>query len=251
MDCLGIIPARYASARFPGKALSMINGKSMIRRVYERCAASDVLRKILVATDDQRIFDHVKSFGGSVMMTSPHHRSGTERCAEVCGRLRSEANMALPDIIINIQGDEPYIHPDQISLVASCFDHPDTNIATLARIIRDPEELNSPHTVKVVMDLRHRALLFSRSVIPFQRGRQTDQWHIAFPYLKHIGIYAYRAGTLMELVTLPPTLLETSESLEQLRWMEHGHDIYVSLTQHDSYAVDVPDDLEKLPKHLP
>ena len=223
---LGIIPARYASSRFPGKPLVDIGGKPMIQRVYEQ--AKKVLKYVVVATDDTRIYDCVKSFGGKVVMTSTEHRSGTDRCYEAM----SLQPMAY-DVVINIQGDEPFIHPEQIEALMRCFDNDQTDIATLVRPFGANatfKELSNPNTPKVVFDDSKRALLFSRSVIPYQRGIAPEDWSAHYAYYAHVGIYAYRSEVLKAITTLPASVLEKAESLEQLRWLEHGYCIQVAET---------------------
>ncbi|HOV10987.1 MAG TPA: 3-deoxy-manno-octulosonate cytidylyltransferase [Bacteroidales bacterium] len=243
MNIIGIIPARFASTRFPGKPLVEINGKTMIRRVYEQAAKSSDLTDVYVATDDQRIFDHVLGFGGQAMMTSDTHRTGTERCHEVVRKLETENKFF--DVAINIQGDEPYIQPDQIDLLASCFTNPDIEIATLIKKLNSGEELNSPNTIKVVTAKNGQALYFSRAQIPFVRGKENAQWLQFNTFYKHIGIYAYRTVTLKAITALQPCPLETAESLEQLRWLENGYHIFTRETCHESYSVDAPEDLLK------
>ncbi len=246
MRIIGIIPARYASTRFPGKPLTLINGKSMIRRVYEQASKSSSLAGVIVATDDQRIFDHVIGFGGRVLMTSANHRTGTERCSEVVAMLEKENNYF--DVAINIQGDEPYIQPDQIDLLASCFLKSEVQIATLIKKIEAAEELASPNTIKVVVNNSFQALYFSRSPIPFLRDQKDRPAFPAGLYYKHIGIYAYRTVTLRALIALQPSPLELAESLEQLRWLENSYQIFTRETQHESYSVDSPEDVFKFEK---
>jgi len=246
MQIIGIIPARFSSTRFPGKPLVQINGKSMIRRVYEQAAKSKALSAVFVATDDQRIFDHVQDFGGKVIMTAETHRTGTERCNEVVRKL--EAENIFFDVAINIQGDEPYIQPDQIDLLAGCFSDPGITIATLIKKINSAEEINSPNTIKVVVSKNQQALYFSRAPIPYIRDKKSDQGQPRELYYKHIGIYAYRTVTLMAITSLNPSPLELAESLEQLRWLENGYQIFTRETQHESFSVDAPEDLLKFDK---
>jgi 3-deoxy-manno-octulosonate cytidylyltransferase (CMP-KDO synthetase) len=210
MSTIGIIPSRYASTRFPGKPLIDINGKSMIQRVYEQASASS-LQKVFVATDDNRIFDHVKSFGGQVIMTSEKHQSGTDRCAEVA----SLANLQPDDVVINIQGDEPYINPSQIDLLATCFSKPDVTIATLIKKIDTIENLLDVNLPKVIIDKDNKAIYFSRHAIPFQAKVNQNEWLNNQVYYRHIGIYGYRVNTLLHISKLPVSLLEKAESLEQ------------------------------------
>ncbi len=243
MKILGVIPARYASTRFPGKPLVVIDGRTMIRRVYEQAIQCGELSKVVVATDHEAIIDHVRSFGGTVMNTGEHHNSGTERCREVVEALALAGENY--DCVINIQGDEPYIDPRQISQVARCFDNPQVQIATLIQKITSPEELSSGNVVKVVVDQQGYALLFSRSVIPYTRGRLPEEWLAATTYYKHVGIYGYQASVLEKIVSLPVSGLERAESLEQLRWLDHGFKILTRVTEYESIAVDIPADLLK------
>jgi len=246
MRIIGIIPARFASTRFPGKPLVEINGKSMIRRVYEQAVKSKILTAVFVATDDRRIYDHVLDFGGKAVMTADTHRTGTERCYEVIQKL--EAQNELFDVAINIQGDEPYIQPFQIDLLAECFSQPEVKIATLVKKIEAPEELNSANTIKVVVSKNQKALYFSRAPIPFVRDKKDELWFHSHTFFKHIGIYAYRTVTLKVLTSLNPSRLELAESLEQLRWLENGYEIVTRETQYESYSVDSPEDLLKFKK---
>jgi 3-deoxy-manno-octulosonate cytidylyltransferase (CMP-KDO synthetase) len=243
MKILGIIPARYASTRFPGKPLVDIGGKSMIRRVFEQASQARALTEVWVATDDQRIFDHVIAFGGKAMMTSETHRTGTERCYEAMTQLEKQGHEF--DVVINIQGDEPFIDPSQIEKVAGCFSDPEVKIASLRKAITSPEELSSPNIIKVVCNLKGRAIYFSRSPIPFIRGKEED-WLAYHTFYKHIGIYAFRRHVLTEVNALEPTPLEIAESLEQLRWLENGYSIQVEVTLTESHSIDTPEDLKKV-----
>lgn len=234
---LGVIPARYASTRFPAKPLADIRGKSMIQRVYERAKASKSLSKVIVATDHQKIFDHVLSFGGEACITDINHQSGTDRCYEVLSFEREQF-----DYVINIQGDEPFIAPEQIDLLASCFSK-NVNIATLAKRIENYDTLDNPNVVKVVFDKNQFALYFSREALPHQRGVLKDNWLEKGLFYKHIGIYGFRSTTLKEIVQLPLSRLEKSEALEQLRWLENGYRIKVAETRLDSMGIDTPEDL--------
>lgn len=238
----GIIPARYASTRFPGKPLVLIDGKPMIQRVYEQVAP--VLDEVVVATDDERIYNAVIAFGGKVVMTRPDHPSGTDRCYEAFTLLESGY-----DVVVNIQGDEPYIHPSQVQLLVDCFDAAEVAIATLVRKIT-PEEgvgfLKNPNHVKVVMNQRSEALLFSRSVIPFLRAVPEEEYLEKNDFYTHIGIYAFRPEVLKAVVSLPQSSLEKAESLEQLRWLENGYTIRCGITTERTVGVDTPDDLLKL-----
>ncbi|WP_257667987.1 3-deoxy-manno-octulosonate cytidylyltransferase [Parapedobacter tibetensis] len=239
---IGIIPARYASSRFPGKPLIDIAGKSMIQRVYEQVSKSQKLDRVLVATDDARIFTHVKSFGGEALMTSDTHQSGTDRCAEVI------ASCPGFDIAVNIQGDEPYIDPEQIDLLVACFEIADVQIATLVKKITTTEELFNTSIPKVVIDHAGSAIYFSRQTIPFQRNAPSQDWLHLHTYYKHIGIYGYRTDILAALTKLPVSSLEKAEALEQLRWLENGYRIQTAETTHETIAVDTPEDMEKVIK---
>lgn len=241
MQITGIIPARYASTRFPGKPLVDIDGKTMIQRVYEQAKKSRMLNNVVVATDDERIYSHVKDFGGKVLLTSPNHKSGTERCAEVAEKI-------ITDAYINIQGDEPYIRPEQIDEVALLLQKKEVEIATLVKEITDNEELFNINKPKVVIGADKKALYFSRQTIPFVRDVEQAKWINHQVFYKHIGIYGYKRNILLELVKLPLSLLENAEALEQLRWLENGYSIYTSITQFESYSVDTEEDLKSLPK---
>ncbi|WP_161888340.1 3-deoxy-manno-octulosonate cytidylyltransferase [Pontibacter russatus] len=244
MDAIGIIPARYASTRFPGKPLTNIQGKSMIQRVYEQAKQAD-LADVLVATDDERIREHVESFGGKAVMTATHHQSGTDRCFEAY-----KLHDVPYEYIINIQGDEPFIRPEQINLVASCFSKPQTQLATLIKKIHTPEELFNVNAPKVVINQASEALYFSRQPIPYCRNVPNDIWPRQHTYYKHIGIYGYRADILEQITQLPPSALELAESLEQLRWLENGFRITTALTEFETIGIDTPEDLLKVLPHL-
>lgn len=231
---LGIIPARYASTRFPAKPLADIGGKSMIQWVYMQASKSSKISKVVIATDDQRIFDHARTFGANVCMTSADHVSGTDRCFEALTKQDEKY-----DYVINIQGDEPFISPNQIDLLATLLDGK-TQLATLAKKIENEEVLVNPNVVKVVKNLLGEALYFSRSAIPYLRN--ANHGHTFF---KHIGTYAYRADILEEITRLPMSDLEKAESLEQLRWLENGYRIKVAETDEETIGVDTPEDLEK------
>lgn len=240
MKVLGVIPARYESTRFPGKPLVDIQGKSMIARVYERCCSARLLDQVIVATDDKRIYEHVLSFGGKAEMTSTSHRSGTDRCAEV-----AEKHPAA-EIVVNIQGDEPFIDPHQIDQLVQLFQGPQgIDIATLAKKIDSPEALLDPNIVKVVFNAEAQALYFSRSTIPFVRNLASSQWLRHHDFYKHIGIYAFRNEVLQQCASLPQGRLEVIESLEQLRWLESGYSIKVGLTALETMGIDTPEDLQK------
>ncbi len=241
MRIAGIIPARYASSRFPGKPLVDIRGKSMIQRVYERASASSALAEVWVATDNERIASHVRSFGGQVVLTDAAHVSGTDRCFEAACRLDVK-----PDAVINIQGDEPFVALSQLEALAKLIQQDGVDLATLIRRIHSEAELQSPDKVKVVVDHHLRALYFSRSVIPHFRGEETENRLAAHRYFKHIGLYAYTFQALEEVVQLPPSALERAESLEQLRWLENGKHIYCALTDVESPSIDTPEDLQVL-----
>lgn len=245
MKTLGIIPARYASTRFPAKALAMIGDKPMIQRVYEQVQKAKSIAEVIVATDDQRIFDAVQSFGGQVEMTAEHHQSGTDRCAEVANRHPEF------DLVVNIQGDEPFINPKQIDQVVAPFGKSDQlQIATLAIAIQDEVALFNQNIVKVVFGADHHALYFSRCAIPFMRGVPQSEWLAKGAFYKHIGLYGFRRNTLLELTRLSPGTLERFESLEQLRWLENGYRIAVSLTEEETIGIDTPEDLEKALSYL-
>lgn len=244
MKIIGIIPARFASTRFPGKPLADIGGRSMIERVYRQASQSQKLNKVLVATDDALIAGHVESFGGNVIMTREDHVSGTDRCAEA---MQNEGSSW--DAVINIQGDEPFIQPDQINLVCECFENAETQIATLVKVIRNEDELRNPNTPKVLLDKDQNAVYFSRQVIPFVKGIPESDWLQAHTFYKHIGIYGYRGDILSELTVLPQGNLEKAESLEQLRWLEHGFRIMTRLTEQETLAVDTPEDLKRIHLH--
>ncbi len=245
MKIIGIIPARYASTRFPAKPLIDIGGKTMIQRVCEQAKKAKSLTDVVVATDDNRIAEHVKSFGGNVVMTSESHQSGTDRCFEAINSFSKNA-----DVVINIQGDEPFIHPEQIDLVASCFTSADVQIATLVKKITTDEELFNVNIPKVLLNKNKEAILFSRQTIPHIRGKEMQEWLKSYTFYKHIGIYAYRTKVLAEITTLKQSPLELAESLEQLRWLENGFKIKVEITDFESVAVDTPEDLKKLAKFL-
>ena len=242
MNILGIIPARYASSRFPGKPLVDIAGKSMIQRVYEQAKKCASLTEVIVATDDDRIYDHVLNFGGVAVMTASDHQSGTDRCAEVA------LQHPQYNVIINIQGDEPYIDPEQITKVAACFSSADVQLATLIKKVASFDELNNPNSPKVIINKLAEAIYFSRTPLPYLRGHEYKDWLNHYTYFKHIGIYGYRADVLQHVTKLPVSSLEKAESLEQLRWIENGYRIKVAETELETHAIDVPEDLEKLLK---
>ncbi|MFA7379584.1 MAG: 3-deoxy-manno-octulosonate cytidylyltransferase [Bacteroidia bacterium] len=241
---LAIIPARYASTRFPGKPLIDIAGKTMIERVYRQVKKATAVQEVIVATDDDRIAAVVKHFGGLVEMTSDQHPSGTDRCAEVANRFRGQF-----DVVINVQGDEPFINPEQISLLCVAFEQPEVTIATLCKQITDEETLHNPNVVKVVKNAQNKAMYFSRQAIPYLRNHP-QPWFMQHLHYKHLGIYAFRLNTLLELTKLKPSGLELAESLEQLRWLENGYSIALQETQHETLAIDSPADLEFVEKYL-
>ena len=244
MKYIGVIPARYASTRFPGKPLVMLGGKSMIERVYEQVAG--VLDETCVATDDERIFDAVKAFGGNVVMTSTEHKSGTDRIQEAVTKIGDGY-----DVVVNIQGDEPFIQRSQIETVCRCFDDEITQIATLGKPFgNNIEAIANSNSPKIVIDNRGYAMYFSRSVIPFIRGKQTEEWAEAYPFVKHIGLYAYRREVLAEITQLPQSSLEIAESLEQLRWLQNGYRIKVGLTDVETVGIDTPEDLQRAEEFL-
>ena len=246
MKFIGIIPARYASTRFPAKPLALLGGKTVIQRVYEQVAG--ILDEAYVATDDERIEAAVKAFGGKVVMTSVNHKSGTDRCYEAFTKVGEEF-----DVIVNIQGDEPFIQPSQLEAIKACFDDDKTQIATLVKPFTPTdgfdalENVNSP---KVVVDKQMNALYFSRSIIPYQRNADKCEWLQGHTYYKHIGLYAYRAEVLKEITSLSQSSLEKAESLEQLRWLENGYTIKVGITDVETIGIDTPEDLERAERFL-
>jgi len=240
MKTIGIIPSRYASTRFPGKPLVQIAGKSMIKRVYEQATKSKSLDEVVVATDDLRIVEEVKSFGGNYVLTDSKHQSGTDRCAEVITKLPHF------DTIINIQGDEPFIDPEQIDLLAGCFKDGGVQLATLIKGISSEEELFNTNIPKVVLNAFEEAIYFSRQTIPYLRNTAQKDWLGAHQFYKHIGIYGYSSEALLEITKLPPSILELAENLEQLRWLENGYKIKTKITTLETLAIDTPDDLKKL-----
>ena len=244
MKFISIIPARYASTRFPGKPLAMLGGKIVIQRVYEK--VSGVIDETWVATDDERIFNAVESFGGKVVMTRNDHKSGTDRIEEAIEKIGGDY-----DVVINVQGDEPFIQASQIKTVCECFDDPSTEIATLGKPFgNDMDAINNPNSPKIVVDKKGYAMYFSRSVIPFVRGKESKEWPLSYPFLKHIGLYAYRRNVLAEVTRLPQGELEKAESLEQLRWLENGYRIKVGLTDVETVGFDTPEDLARAENFL-
>lgn len=241
MLTLGVIPARFDSTRFPGKPLVQILGKSMIRRVYEQVLQAKSIDKVVVATDDERILNEISSFGGNAIMTSKDHLSGTDRCYEALTLLDETY-----DVVVNIQGDEPFIHPQQINQVAELLQNSTFEIATLARKIHEPNDLFNPNIVKVIFDKWGKAIYFSRHPIPYVRGVEEAKWTHHYDFYKHIGLYAYRKEVLAAITQLSPSSLEKSESLEQLRWVENGYSIALGITDKDNFGIDSPSDIENL-----
>lgn len=238
MKFIGIIPARFASTRFPGKPLAMLGGRTVIQRVYEQTTA--ILDEAYVATDDERIYQAVEQFGGQAIMTRSDHKSGTDRIEEAAEKIGTQA-----DVIINIQGDEPFIQQSQIETLMHLFDEPTTQIGTLGKRFETIEAALNPNSPKIVTDKRGFALYFSRSIIPFIRGKEQCEWLQHFPFLKHLGLYAYRREVLREVTLLPQSPLEIAESLEQLRWLENGYRIRVGLTDVETVGIDTPEDLQR------
>ncbi len=241
-----IIPARYASSRFPGKPLAMLAGKPIVEHVYER--VSQVVKNVYVAVDDQRIFDCVESFGGKAIMTSPLHKSGTDRVAEAFQKIGKDF-----DVVINVQGDEPFIHREQIEALIECFDKEDTDIATIVKPFSSSDGLQAllnPNSPKVTVSNDMKALYFSRSVIPYIRGIEQEKWLDSHVFYKHIGIYGFRAKVLQEVTQLPQGILEKAESLEQLRWLENGYSIRVAVNEFETVGIDTPEDLVRAERYI-
>ena len=243
MKFIGLIPARYASTRFPGKPLALLGGKPVIQRVYEQ--VTSVLDDACVATDDERIYNCVKNFGGKVVMTRTDHKSGTDRIEEAIEKIGGDY-----DVIVNIQGDEPFIQRSQIETVCSCFDDEETQIATLGKPFTSMDAVANPNSPKIVVDNNNFAMYFSRSIIPFVRGKEQTEWLDHYPFLKHLGIYAYRREVLRKITQLPQSSLEIAESLEQLRWLQNGFKIKVGLTDIETVGIDTPEDLERAEREL-
>jgi len=244
MKVLGVIPARYHSTRFEGKPLVLIKGKTMIQRVYEQAVGAVSLKDVVVATDNENILMHVLSFGGKAVMTSDAHPSGTDRCLEVVNLLSAQNKNY--DVIVNIQGDEPFIDPHEIDKTAACFSDTNIQIATLAKQIYDISDLQNPNVVKLIKDINQKAIYFSRFPVPyFKSGLDKDTLN-KHSFFKHIGLYAYRTEVLKKICQLPPSSLEKAESLEQLRWLENAYQIHVLLSDYDSVSVDTPEDLRKI-----
>ena len=238
MKFIGIIPARFACTRFPGKPLARLGGKTVIRRAYDQATA--IWDEAYVATDDERIYQAVEQFGGRAIMTRTDHKSGTDRIEEAAEKIGTQA-----DVIINIQGDEPFIQQSQIETLMHLFDDPTTQIGTLGKRFETIEAVQNPNSPKIVTDKRGFALYFSRSMIPYIRGKQQGEWLQHFPFLKHLGLYAYRREVLREITLLPQSPLEIAESLEQLRWLENGYRIRVGLTDVETVGIDTPEDLQR------
>ena len=238
MKFIGIIPARYASTRFPGKPLAMLGNKPIIQHVYERTTSA--LEDAYVATDDERIYNCVMAFGGKAVMTRKNYKSGTDRIAEAIEKIGRKW-----DVVVNIQGDEPFIRKTQIEILCHCFDNPVTQIATLGKYFSTMKEVENTNSPKIVLDNNGYAMYFSRNVIPFIRGLKTKEWLTSYPFLKHLGIYAYRKTILDEITKLPQSSLEKAESLEQLRWLQYGYKIKVGITNIETVGIDTPEDLKK------
>lgn len=241
MKFVAIIPARYASTRFPGKPLADIGGKPMIQRVYEQ--VKKAVSEVWVATDDPRIFDAVESFGGKAVMTSPDHKSGTDRIQEAFLKINTDS-----DVVINVQGDEPFIQPEQVEALKACFDNSNVELATLVKPFRKEdgfEVLFNPNSPKVVINKKNEAIYFSRSIVPYIRDVHHTEWLDKHVFFKHIGMYAYRSDILGEITKLPQSSLEKAESLEQLRWIENGYKIRVGYTDIETIGIDTPEDMEK------
>ncbi len=242
MRFIGIIPARYASTRFPGKPLAMLGGKMVIERVYRQ--VEGIYDDVVVATDDERIMQAVQSFGGKAVMTSTSHRSGTDRCYEALTKVGADRF----DVVVNIQGDEPFIHASQLEAIRSCFSDDATDIATLVKpftVSDGLDALENPNSPKVVVNKKMEAMYFSRSVIPYFRGKDRGEWLAGHVYYKHIGLYAYRKDVLAAITSLPHGELERVESLEQLRWLENGYTIKVATTDVETIGIDTPEDLQR------
>lgn len=236
-----LIPARYASTRFPAKPLALLGGKPVIQRVYEQ--VKGVVEDVAVATDDERIASVVEAFGGRAIMTSPNHKSGTDRCWEAYQKVGQEY-----DVVINVQGDEPFIAASQLRAIMECFEDEQTDIATLVKpftVDDGIEALENPNSPKVVIDNQSRAIYFSRSVIPFLRGVERSEWLKSHTFYKHIGMYAFRSNVLREVTALQQSKLELAESLEQLRWLENGYKIGVGISDVETVGIDTPEDLER------
>lgn len=243
MRFIAVIPARYSSTRFPGKPLALLGGKTVIERVYTQ--VSSIVKDVYVATDDERIMHAVQGFGGNAIMTSPNHKSGTDRIEEAVTKICQQTGSTF-DVVVNVQGDEPFIQRSQIETVIKCFEDVNTQIATLGKPFgNDICAITNPNSPKIAVSKDGYALYFSRSVIPYCRGIEQSQWPETFPYLKHIGLYAYRREVLRDITQLPQSPLEIAESLEQLRWLENGYKIRIGLTDVETIGIDTPEDLDK------
>ncbi len=240
MEIIGIIPARYGSTRYEGKPLISIGGKTMIQRTYEQAKKATALSDVIIATDDERIVAEIERFGGKYCITGSHHPSGTDRCAEVIEKIGFKGQA-----VVNIQGDEPFIDPRQINDLCLLFEDEAAGIVTQVKYFYELGEILSPNTAKVARDVNGYALYFSRSVIPYLRGKETADWLLNFPYTQHVGIYGYRTEVLNAITKLQPSALEIAESLEQLRWLENGFKIKTGTTEYNSLAIDTPSDLQK------
>ena len=240
LKVLGVVPARFASTRLPGKPLVDIGGTSMVMRVLEQARKSPALTDVVVATDDDRVMEHVQQCGGKAVMTSAHHPSGTDRCFEALARVGRERY----DAVVNIQGDEPFMVPSQIDELCAALANAKGGIATLAQVVTDDHDLDDPGEVLITVDADMDALYFSRTAIPFLRDADPRPRHERFRFLKHVGLYGYRVDALERIIALPPSSLELAEALEQLRWLEHGFKVRVGLTEHPSFCVDTPADLD-------
>ena len=246
MKFLALIPARYASTRFPAKPLAILGNKPIIQHVYER--VSSIFEDAYVVTDDTRIEECVKAFGGRCVMTGTHHKSGTDRCFEALEKLGAGF-----DVVVNVQGDEPFIAASQLETIKQCFADAETQIATLVKPFTPAdgiEALENPNSPKVVLDNNNYAVYFSRSVIPYLRGVEKDEWISHHTFYKHIGLYAYRAEVLKEITSMPLGVLEQAESLEQLRWLQAGYRIKVGTTDVETIGIDTPEDLERAKNFL-
>lgn len=243
MKFIGIIPARYASTRFPGKPLAVLGGKPVVQHVYEKVAA--VLEAAYVATDDERIYNTVTAFGGRAVMTRTDHKSGTDRIEEAIEKIGGDW-----DVVVNVQGDEPFVDKSQLETICRCFDDSSTQIATLGKRFTSMDAVENPNSPKIVVDNQGFAMYFSRSVIPFVRGKNREEWLRHYPFLKHLGIYAYRKEVLAEVTRLPQSSLELAESLEQLRWLQNGYKIKVGTTDIETVGIDTPEDLQRAEEFL-
>lgn len=247
MKIIAIIPARYASSRLPGKPLVDIGGKTMIQRTYEQ--VKKAIGTVLVATDDRRIYEKIKEFGGEVVMTSPNHNTGTERCFEAAQKANKLYNTNF-EVVLNIQGDEPFIAPEMIKMLMKCFDNPKTEIATLIKPIENEEDLFNPNRPKVIFNTNKEAIYFSRSTIPYFQKAEKNQWLKKHDYFMHIGIYGFQFDILKQIIQLSPSLLQKAESLEQNCWLENGYKIKIDITKHESLSIDTPEDLDNIRKNI-